>query len=352
MFRKAEMNESPSLGTPSKRATIRDVARVARVDPSLVSRILNGNPKGSAAPATRQRIFDAAISLGYEPSLAARSLRMSKAFTLGLLLPNISNPVYASIFGGVESRALELGYGVALGTHSEEGGGEATFTRALEQGRVDGLLIASGALRDSSLRLMAQSGRGPIIMVNRRVDGFSSSVVIDDAAGAALATQHLIDLGHKEIAGIFAPTHVDTAERRRAGFLAACQEASVDPTVIEVPGWDEAAGYRATAELLERSRPTALFVSALLMGVGALAAVRDAGLRCPEDVSVVALHENSLAKYTYPGLTTVSMPTYELGIAAVEELLELIDKKTGHHRMLDTKPHLVIRASTARLSKS
>ena len=143
----------------TKRVTIRDVAAWAGVDASLVSRVLNDHPKASAGPATRQRIVEAARKLGYHPNVAARSLRTAKTWTLGLLLPNLTNPMYAAIARAAERRAQERGYGLVFGTHVE-GEDEATFARMMQQGRVDGLLTASSVLGDAFLRRFAMASKG------------------------------------------------------------------------------------------------------------------------------------------------------------------------------------------------
>ena len=154
----------------AKRVTIRDVAALAGVDASLVSRVLNDHPKASAGQATRQRIVEAARELGYHPNVAARSLRTAKTWTLGLLLPNLTNPMYAAIARAAERRAQERGYGLVFGTHVE-GEDEATFARMLQQGRVEGLLTASSVLSDAFLRRIAIGALGPVVMLNRRVPG-------------------------------------------------------------------------------------------------------------------------------------------------------------------------------------
>ena len=181
--------------TTPRRATLRDVAALAKVDASLVSRVINGDPKAGAAPQTRQRIIDAVEQLDYRPNVAARGLRMARTWTIGVLVPSVTNPMYADVIAGAEGRAQELGYGVVFRTHVE-GEREDTFTRLLQQGRVDGLIVASGLLRDAFMRRIASGQSGPVVLVNRRVNRVKASVIVDDAAGAALATRHLLDNGH------------------------------------------------------------------------------------------------------------------------------------------------------------
>lgn len=328
-----------------KRATIRDVARLAGVDISLVSRVVNDHPKASASPETRQRIAAAVETLGYQASAVARGLRMSRTFTLGLLLPDISNPLYVDIVRGVQERARERGYGVAIGTQPE-GEEETTMARLLELGRVDGLLVASGMLRDTSIRRLSIAGGGPIVVVNRRVRGVDSSVVVNDSAGAAMATNHLVEAGHTRIAGLFGPPHIDTAKRRRAGFLEACKGAHIEGIAIDCSSWDARVGYSATRALLSAgSPPTALFASTFMMGMGSLRAARDEHVLVPKELSVVALHDSEIADYLYPALTTVAMPAQRMGELAVDQLVSLLDGGAHRHLVVDEAPVLVQRAS-------
>lgn len=340
---------SPRLGEAPRRPTLRDVAKLARVDPSLVSRVVNNDPKASAGKETRQRIMDAVEQLGYSASHMARGLRTSKTSTVGLLLPDISNPMYASIVTGVESRARELGYGLALGIQVE-GAQEGTFVQMLRQARVDGLLVASGTLTDRFLRQVASQPNGPVVLVNRRVRGVRSSVVVDDTAGALLAVTHLTELGHSRVGGLFGPSSIDTSVRRKKGFMEGCREAGVEPLTIDMPSSRAEDGYHgALALLTSRLRPTAIFASTLTMGMGVLRAAHELDIRSPGELSVVALHDSYIADYLVPTLTTVELPTSEMGSAAVDQLISLLEGGSHKQLVISTRPSLVLRQSTARV---
>ncbi len=330
-----------------RRKTIRDVAALAGVDASLVSRVLNDHPKASASPATRERIHDAARSLGYQPNVVARGLRMARTWTLGLLLPNLSNPMYADIARAAERRALDRGFGLIFGTHVE-GEEEATFARLLQQGRVDGLLAASGALGDAFLRRVADGGHGPVVMLNRRVRGVRPSVTVDDAAGVALAKAHLARLGHKHIAGIFGVGAIDTLRRRRAGFLAAAEAHGVLVDIVEAAGLDAAAGRHAAADIFRsRHHATAIFASTFAIGVGTLRAAREQGIAIPAEMSLIALHDSELADYLSPPMTTVGLPVAEMAHRAVDLLVDLIEGAKPYSVVVDSAPELKERGSTA-----
>lgn len=357
MTRPASRTPSRRLGRSSiaatkaaapKRATIRDVARLAQVDVSLVSRVLNDHPKASAAPATRERIFEAAKTLGYQPNVVARGLRMARTWTLGLMLPNLTNPMYAEIIRAAERQAHERGYGVVFGTHVEREE-EATFAQLLQQRRVDGLLTASGVHDDAFLRRIANGGYGPLVMLNRRVRGIHPTVTVDDAAGAALAVDHLVELGHKSIAGIFGPSEIETTRRRRAGFIAAADDAGIEAIMIDAAGVDATVGSEMADRIFD-AYPTAtgIFASTFGIGMGVQRTARRRRVPIPRGVSLVALHDSDLADYLDPPMTTVLLPVDEMARQAVDILIDLIDGAKPHSIVVRTPPQLRLRESTAR----
>ena len=330
------------------RATIRDVARIAKVDPSLVSRIVNNDPKASASPATRQRVLDAVQELGYRANSAARMLKTARTQMIGLLLPDLANPMYSAIINGVEQRCKELGYGILIGDHAE-GDSEKTFTDLLERGQVDGLLIASGTLSDTFLKKEILDHYKSVVVVNRRVKGVSASVTVNDELGASLAVDHLAQFGAKSIAGIFGPPNIDTTQRRRKGFESAATRNKLKQIVIEGDSWGMEAGRKAGLELLtKKARPDVVFVSTIMMGIGFIRAAHELGIRIPNEVRVAALHDSDIANYLTPSLTTIHLPTVEMGSQSVDLLLRIIGGGMPGHLMVDTPPVLVVRDSSAK----
>lgn len=333
------------------RSTIRDVAAKAGVDPSLVSRVVNGDPKAGASATTRQRILDAVAALEYSPNVAARGLRMARTFTLGLLLPSISNPMYADIARSAARRAEERGYGLVFGVHVD--GGSTALTPLLREGRVDGLLVASGLIGDASLSKFAKDGKVPVVMVNRRVRGIKPSVIVDDAMGSAAAVQHLHELGHHSIAGIFGPSAIDTSRRRRNGFVQATASLGIDAVSVEVESWDAAAGRSAATEIIsEHPHVTAIFASTFAIGMGVLRAAHDADVDVPGALSVVALHDSEIADYLGPALTTVAMAVEEMADQAVDHLIELIEGGVPRSIVINSAPVVRSRASSGRVSSN
>lgn len=329
------------------RATIRDVARIAKVDPSLVSRIVNNDPKASASPATRQRVLNAVQELGYRANSAARMLKTARTQMIGLLLPDMANPMYSSIITGVEHRCKELGYGILIGDHAE-GNSEKTFTDLLERGQVDGLLIASGTLSDTFLKQEILDQYKSVVMVNRRVKGVSASVTVNDELGASIAVDHLAQFGAQTIAGIFGPSNIDTAQRRRKGFESAALRNKLKQIVIEESSWGMEAGRRAGLELLTKKKsPDVVFASTIMMGIGFIKAAHELGVTIPDKIRVAALHDSDIANYLTPSLTTIHLPTAEMGSQSVDLLLRIISGGMPSHLIVDTAPVLIARESTS-----
>ncbi|WP_236792241.1 LacI family DNA-binding transcriptional regulator [Amycolatopsis sp. GM8] len=330
-----------------RRPTLRDVADAAGVHFSLVSRVLRDDPRGFASKDTRARILRAADEVGYRADASARGLRSSRTMTLGLLLPGFSSPVYSSIAQGVEEQAKQHGYGLVLGTHAA-GDPHETITDMVMHGRVDAMLVASGQIEDAALRRLAGQLPRSVVLVNRQVRGVSASVVLRDGDATACAVEHLAALGHRSICGIFGPRTLDTMVRRERGFVRAAQRLDVRATTVEMPDRDYAAGYEGALRVLRSTqRPTALVAGTFPMGVGALAAARSENIAVPGEISVLSVHNDQLADYLTPRLTTVSMPTKRLGAEAVELALVLTAGGAARRVVVPDPPELIARDSTA-----
>lgn len=332
-------------------ASLKDVARLANVDASTVSRVLRGDTRQVVRPETRERILWAAAQLGYRPNASARSLRTRRSDTIALIVPDIDNVAFHAVIAGVETAAAEFGYLVffvdakAIRDNEEE-----IYGRLIAEGRVDGLLIAYARVTDP-LALQLQRRHVPVVFVNRRTEQAAASVIVDDAEGSARAVDYLVGLGHRRIGYVAGAAGTDTARRREEGVLRALSRhgLALDPNWVADGEYTEAGGRRATAAILSAGRegPTALYVANLLSALGTLAALRDHGLRVPDDVSVVAMDEHAIANYTQPPLTTVAMPLARMGEESVHLLHRLIHDGTPEHVVIDEPPRLVLRASAA-----
>ena len=281
-----------SASIPRTRVTLTDVARQAGVSVSVVSRELNGDPALRARDETRQRIRGAAKALGYTPSHAARSLRLSKAFAIGLIVPEVTNPIYDLLIRGIEDAADELGYQVLLG-RTERLQPESDFLRRLMgEGRVDGFLVQRRDETDVHEFAHLIDGSAPIVLLNSR-GSRRGSAVLDDAAGARLATEHLLELGHRDIALIGGDIHSHTGRARERGYLQAIKDAGMRRRSAWIlrSGYSVEAGARAIRELCPAGgrRPTAVVVSNITAAMGVLRGAREIGLAVPHQVSVVAV---------------------------------------------------------------
>jgi LacI family transcriptional regulator len=310
----------PGRVRPTK-ITLNDVALRAGVDRSVVSRVINDDPKLNVRPETRKRVQDTIKSLGYRPNAAARSLRTARAYMFGLLIPDFANPVYAEIIKGAEQEAGRLGYGLMTASSAGVRLGLQHYLDLLGQGRVDGLLFAGEDSGHALAHLLAADV--PFVLVNRSVPGSQRYVVLDDERASRLAVAHLAELGHRRIAHLAGPEVADTSRRRQSGYLAALREAGLPARPEDVVHADYTAtgGDAALTRLLARpDRPTAVFVANVASAVGALHAAHTLGLSVPRDLSVVAVHDMPLAGHLVPALTTVRMPLAEMGRRALERL--------------------------------
>jgi LacI family transcriptional regulator len=313
---------SPSIprGGAAARVTIADVARLARVDPSVVSRVINSDDRLVIKEETRARVVDAIRELRYHPNAAARSLRTSQSGTFGLLIPDFTNPIYAEIIIGAERAATEHDALLLVGSAIENR--PERYVEMLASGRVDGLLLATDMLQSETIEAMARTGR-PLVSVNQRIKGVKRTILADDEGASRIAVRRLYDLGHRHIAHLRGPETSDTATRRLAGYrkaLAACGIPESDAVVLP-GGYTTESGVSGIAALLTiKQRPTALVIANIAAAVGAMSALREAGLRVPEDISVIAIHDIALAAHLAPPLTTVSMPLAEMGAAGVAAL--------------------------------
>lgn len=330
-------------------ATIVDVAARAGVSTATVSRVLSGS--AAARPATRERVLAAARDLAYRPSGVARALQRSQTRTIGLLITDIENPFYPQIVRAAEDEAHARGLGLLLCNAADDPGRELAYLDLLLDRRIDGLIVASARAIRRHARQLADVDM-PVVLVNAATRaGGLSGITADHRRGALMAAEHLLALGHRRIGLVTAPANRAAAARlRRAGVADALRAAGMDPGSLLVAEGDEriAGGITATSELLAtRQRPTAIVCYNDLTAIGALQAVRAAGLRVPEDVSVVGFDDIELATWTDPGLTTIRQPTDEMARWAVGRLAATLRGITiDDASQVILEPSLIVRGST------
>ncbi|HSB82761.1 MAG TPA: LacI family DNA-binding transcriptional regulator [Candidatus Methylomirabilis sp.] len=327
--------------------TIKDVAREAGVSVGTASQALRGS--AVVRETTRGRVLAVATRLRYQPSALARGLVTRRTHTVGLLISDIANPFFIRAVRAVEDVAQENGYNVILCNTDEEPAKETRYLRVLMEKRVDGIILATTA---ASLRMVRDIRwrRIPLVLFDRELPGATADIVkVDGVLGGRLATEHLLDFGHRRIAIIHGPLVRSTGGERLEGYLTALRAADVrpDPALIHEGNFKQDSGRELTRRLLELSpRPTALFCTNNLMTVGALQALREGRVRIPEDLSLVGYDDMEWWTLTQPPLTAVGQPVYDLGREAMRLLLAQIARKTARRpQRVVLKPELVLRDS-------
>jgi LacI family transcriptional regulator len=332
------------------RPTIADVARLAGVSKSTVSRVLNENMH-YMRPETREKVARAINDLGYNPSSVARSLISKRTHAVGLLVSDVSNPFYSDVIHGVEDVAIACGYDVFLcNTNYDVERGKA-YARSLVAKRVDGVLIMTSNVSDEWMHDLLRC-EVPIVIFDwdtRSLPGSAMrSILVDFESGIKAAVDHLLGLGHTRLAHVSGPLRYPTSRQRRDAFLKALAERGIDPDTVAVIEGDLRidGGARAFHELLHLPiRPTAVFTANDLMALGIIWSASAYGLKIPEDLSVVGFDDISLASEIHPPLTTVSLPSYEIGRVAMNMLLEV----HSDPRILDVRAdrHCVVQSGFA-----
>lgn len=340
----------PPRESATPRPTIRDVAELAGVHPSTVSRVLNGDDSRAIAP-TREKIRNAAATLGWRPNSIARSLSLGRSYAIGMSIPLFSYPPHASMIFGAERAAEERG-NILVVTDSSDNEERLQSQLLRMSDRVDGFIVASVSVSSPTVSVLEQA-RIPFVLLNRRAAGTHRSVIGNDEHGVRLAAEHLRSLGHRTVAYLGVSDEIDTAQRRHAAFQAMCRELGMhlsDRNVVRMTTAQDDVEARLALMLRGDSSeaPTAIFADNLFTAANVLTAVKKLGLRVPEDVSVIGFDNAPIAAHLWVPLTAVQMPNEELGEAAVETLLQLLAGGEGEMELVvPTPPRLILRESTA-----
>jgi LacI family transcriptional regulator len=341
-------------------SSIKDVSRAAGVSISTVSHVLNRTR--FVSDEVRGRVERAIVELDYRHNGLARSLRTRQSYAIGLIIPDVSNPYYPQVARGVQDAAAAAGYWVFLCNSDRAAQNEVRLLEALEQRRVDGVILDAGGPDDALLAALRRAAV-PVVLVGSRIDDPAFDVVTVAPNGGYEAVRHLIGRGHRRIGLIAGPPvagadGTDGASGARlakaGGYLQALAENGIaaDPALTARGDYTREGGQAAMQQLLALAvPPTAVFAGNDLMAIGALSALRLAGRRVPDDVAVVGYDDIPEAAVTSPALTTVAVPKYEMGRAAAELLLERIgaresrDNNGGRRRVV--LPYAIVRRETA-----
>ena len=326
-------------------ANIFDVAKAAGVSHQTVSRVLNGD--GTVRPAIRQRVDEAIVALDYRPSAAARALARRRTRTIGLIV--VGMPYYgpASIANGFNAAARLSGWDVAIAA-TDDGADDVDLVQAgetlLAQNPRAVVVVAPGPAVGAALAGLA--GRVPVVTTVDVVPGAAGTVTVDDERGAAIAVEHLASLGHREVLHIAGPEGWTEADQRITGWHAASSRLGLGTPALLRGDWSSATGYRLGGEIARQGAPTAVFSANDQMALGVLAAFRDAGVRVPEDVSVVGFDDIPEAAFFPPPLTTLRQDFGALGRGLMARVDDLLADREPTDVALQI-PELVVRASTA-----
>jgi LacI family transcriptional regulator len=331
-------------------ATIKDVAALAGISYTTVSHVVNKTRPVSQE--VRLKVEAAIKSLDYVPSAVARSLKAKTTATIGLLVPNSLNPYFAELARGIEDYCERNGYCVILCNSDDNPEKQRSYLRVLLEKRIDGLIVASAG-GDIGLAQGLAGVKTPMVIVDRGLDGVDADLVrIDHEYGAYLATRHLLELGHRDIATIGGPSSTSVAQMRQAGFCRALKEAGVTvrPERMLESDFTSTGGYNAAAILLESNPPSAIFAGNDMIGIGVLRAAAERNVRVPSELSVIGFDDIQMSRYVYPALTTVGQSILQLGEMAAEVLLRRIATPSLVTDQRIVTPSIVLRESTAPLS--
>jgi DNA-binding LacI/PurR family transcriptional regulator len=329
-------------------ASIKDIARALGISHSTVSRALRDSPLVRAE--TAAEIKEKAYALGYRPSAVARSLVTRETRTIGIVVTTIADPFHGEVVTGIEESAAAAGYSVILASSHRDPDREMRVVRALQERRVDGILVASSRVGDLYLSVMAEM-RVPIVLINNQHEGqLVYSVSVDNENAARSAVRHLTELGHKRIAYLGDRFGSHSDRERLAGYQSALEDAGIPfqpEMVMEGDSTPEGAAPAVRHLLSLTPRPTALFCYNDMTSLGALRAAADLGIQVPERLSIVGFDDLFFSSYLQPPLTTIHQPRREMGRQATELLLELLNGEQVATKRIAVQGELMVRASTA-----
>lgn len=331
------------------KVTIKDVADYVGVHHSTVSRALSRDKQAKISPSVVRKIERAAEKLGYLPNLVASSLKKNRSFAIGVLVPDLTNPVFPPIIRGIQNLAESVGYTVIIANTDDEAEKESQALRMMQGRLIEGVIIAT-ARREDPIVDECIEREIPIVLVNRTVDRSGvNAVILDEDFAIREVLDHLFSLGHKHIAHIAGPPHTSTGYERARTFKNYMRIHELDASlVVTTNKFTADEGLRAVRELLQvNDRFTAVVAASDLIALGCIDALAEAGRRIPDDVSVVGGNDIPFLSRMTPALTTVSIPKYEMGDQAAKVLMELISGKRTDSLVMRLQPRLVVRNSTA-----
>jgi LacI family transcriptional regulator len=333
-------------------ATMIDVAKAAGVSVATVSRALANEGAGVSAE-LRERVLAAVAELDYHPNHLPRNMRARSSRTIGLVISDIDNPFFTAIVRGAEDVAHRGGYTMVLSNTDEDAEREAICLQTMAAERAAGVVVASTGQHSDGVRRLISTGI-PVVALDRRISGAHvDTVVVDNETAAYEAVRHLASLGHHRVAMVGGPGKVSPIREREAGYERAVRDHALEPGLLWHADLREPGGRRTTLELLrEPERPTAIFSVNNMTTIGVLHALRDLGLRAPDDVSVFGFDDIPTGDLLDPPISVVRQPTYQLGARAAELLLRRVNEPDAPVQEVVLAASLVLRPSTGPVPRS
>lgn len=329
-------------------ASIKDVALRARVSTTTVSHVVNRTR--FVSDPVRHEVEAAIRELNYVPSAVARSLKSNSTKTIGMLIPNCSNPYFAEIVRSVEDHCFGAGYTLILCNTDDEPHRQSAYLQALTEKRIDGMIIISTG-EGKDFQRMLHGLPIPMVLLDREIDEVNCDLVeTAHLQGGLMATEHLIGLGHRRIACLAGPANLNSSAQRIEGWRSALAKAGLaaSPELLWHSDFTSQGGFNTMQAILASPlAPTAVFVCNDLMSIGALSAAHQAGTQIPQQMSLIGFDDIELAQFASPALTTIAQPKQRIGIAAVDMVLERIQGGRIQARQVILLPELIVRNSTA-----
>ncbi len=331
--------------------TLRDVAHAAGVHPATASRALNPATRGLVNAETARRVIKVAEGLGYRPNPIARGLKTAKSATIGLVIPDLTNPLFPPIVRGIEDVLEPAGYSGLIVNTDNDPERERAQVELLRSRQVEGLIVATALVEHPLLEELHRQ-RVPMVMVNRRPAGLDvSSITPDDAGGIEMAVDHLASLGHRRIAHLAGPSETSTGVTRSRAFTNAVRDRGLDDDpalVLACDLWTEECGADGLRTLLDEVGGfTAVVAGNDLIALGCYDVFAERGISCPRDMSVVGFNDMAFLDKLAPPLTTIAIPHQQIGAEAARMLLEAIADPSRPARTVQLPLSLVVRGSTA-----
>ncbi|MDA0706392.1 MAG: LacI family DNA-binding transcriptional regulator [Proteobacteria bacterium] len=330
---------------------IKDVAARAKVHASTVSRVLNPEPRSKVSSAVAERVRKIAEEMGYARSSLAYGLRTGRTHTIGMLIPDLTNPLFPPIIRQIERALADQGYIAILADSDNNLDNETTIVKSLISRKVDGLILATAHRKDSVVSACVEQ-HIPLVLVNRTIDTHSVTAVInDDEHGIELVISHLVKLGHESIAYLGGPQDTSTGHERHRAFMKQVKTGRIKShkdLILNCGAFTEAEGHRGFLSILGKRRKfTAVIAANDLLALGCYDAMAELNLNCPADISVTGFNDMPFMNRVTPPLTTLRIPHYQIGNQAALLLLEQILNSESPVRTVHLLPELIVRGSTA-----